>query len=164
MCEDESLECEESLIGERNIPTRTATPTRTVIISPLPPPANLPMNHPCIMIKDLAITHCQGEGWTLEHNLGHRFPAQMLMKTVVIRIMKLICILCVLWPARGYSIYKKGLPLNVTPSLLENEFKKFGPFKNGGIQVRSQKFLMQGKVGGYASVFEKYQEKAESFM
>ena len=25
-------------------------------------------------------------------------------------------------------------------------------------------FLMQGKVGGYASVFEKYQEKVESFM
>ncbi|KAK4588672.1 hypothetical protein RGQ29_019615 [Quercus rubra] len=25
-------------------------------------------------------------------------------------------------------------------------------------------FLMQGKVGGYASVFEKYQEKAESFL
>nr|POF06798.1 wd40 repeat-containing protein hos15 [Quercus suber] len=27
-----------------------------------------------------------------------------------------------------------------------------------------QMFLMQGKVGGYASIFEKYKEKAESFM
>ena len=36
MCEDESQECEESLIGGRNIPTRTAAPTRTGILSPLP--------------------------------------------------------------------------------------------------------------------------------
>nr|POE50407.1 hypothetical protein CFP56_35579 [Quercus suber] len=50
------------------------------------------------------------------------------------------------YEARGYSIYKKGLPLNVTPSLLENEFKKFGPFKNGGIQVRSQKGFCFGFV------------------
>ena len=28
----------------------------------------------------------------------------------------------------------------------------------------SMQFLMQGKIGGYASVFEKYQEKKESFM
>ncbi|KAF3954653.1 hypothetical protein CMV_020026 [Castanea mollissima] len=32
------------------------------------------------------------------------------------------------------------------------------------IVIRIMKFLMQGKVGGYASVFERYQEKAESFM
>ncbi|KAK9997670.1 hypothetical protein SO802_022356 [Lithocarpus litseifolius] len=30
--------------------------------------------------------------------------------------------------------------------------------------ITPQDFLMQGKVGGYALVFEKYQEKAESFM
>nr|POE85325.1 hypothetical protein CFP56_75065 [Quercus suber] len=46
----------------------------------------------------------------------------------------------------GYSIYIKGLPLNVTPSLLENEFKKFVPIKNGGIQVRSQKGFCFGFV------------------
>ncbi|XP_030934743.1 nuclear transport factor 2 [Quercus lobata] len=48
--------------------------------------------------------------------------------------------------AEGYSIYIKGLPLNATPSLLENEFKKFGPIKNGGIQVRSQKGFCFGFV------------------
>lgn len=39
----------------------------------------------------------------------------------------------------GHSIYVKGLPLNASITLLENEFKKFGPIKNNGIQVRSQK-------------------------
>jgi hypothetical protein len=29
--------------------------------------------------------------------------------------------------------------MNATPALLENEFKKFGPIKSGGIHVRSQK-------------------------
>jgi hypothetical protein len=29
--------------------------------------------------------------------------------------------------------------VNAIPALLENEFKKFGPIKSGGIQVRSQK-------------------------
>ncbi|KAF7825832.1 putative G3BP-like protein isoform X1 [Senna tora] len=48
--------------------------------------------------------------------------------------------------AEGYSIYVKGLPLNATPALLENEFKKFGPIKNGGIQVRSQKGFCFGFV------------------
>ncbi|XP_030951891.1 endoglucanase 6 isoform X2 [Quercus lobata] len=36
--------------------------------------------------------------------------------------------------------------------------------KYAGVQTLVAKFLMQGKAGGYASVFEKYQEKAESFM
>ncbi|PRQ25462.1 putative nucleotide-binding alpha-beta plait domain, NTF2-like domain-containing protein [Rosa chinensis] len=39
----------------------------------------------------------------------------------------------------GHSIYIKGLPFNATPALIENEFKKFGPIKNGGVQVRTQK-------------------------
>lgn len=39
----------------------------------------------------------------------------------------------------GHSIYVKSLPMNATPGLLATEFKKFGPIKNGGIQVRSQK-------------------------
>nr|POE50586.1 hypothetical protein CFP56_00047 [Quercus suber] len=43
MCDDESPKCEESLIGGRNIPTRTAAPTRIVILSSLPPPTNLLM-------------------------------------------------------------------------------------------------------------------------
>ncbi|KAF5746291.1 putative G3BP-like protein [Tripterygium wilfordii] len=46
----------------------------------------------------------------------------------------------------GPSIYIKSLPLNATPALLENEFKKFGPIKSGGIQVRSQKGFCFGFV------------------
>ncbi|XWS31241.1 hypothetical protein CRYUN_Cryun23aG0060700 [Craigia yunnanensis] len=48
--------------------------------------------------------------------------------------------------AEGHSIYIKGLPLNATPSMLENEFKKFGPIKSDGIQVRSQKGFCFGFV------------------
>ncbi|XP_062174286.1 nuclear transport factor 2-like [Alnus glutinosa] len=48
--------------------------------------------------------------------------------------------------ADGHSIYIKGLPVNATPSILENEFKKFGPIKSGGIQVRSQKGFCFGFV------------------
>ncbi|KAJ7961584.1 ras GTPase-activating protein-binding protein 2 [Quillaja saponaria] len=48
--------------------------------------------------------------------------------------------------ANGYSIYIKGLPLNATPALLENEFKKFGPIKSGGIQVRVNKGFCFGFV------------------
>ncbi|TKY66175.1 putative G3BP protein [Spatholobus suberectus] len=48
--------------------------------------------------------------------------------------------------AEGYSIYVKGLSSNATPALLENEFKKFGPIKSGGIQVRTQKGFSFGFV------------------
>ncbi|XP_021637362.2 nuclear transport factor 2 isoform X2 [Hevea brasiliensis] len=48
--------------------------------------------------------------------------------------------------AEGPSIYVKGLPLDATPALLENEFKKFGPIRSGGIQVRSQKGFCFGFV------------------
>ncbi|KAI4354293.1 hypothetical protein L6164_003169 [Bauhinia variegata] len=48
--------------------------------------------------------------------------------------------------AEGYSIYMKGLPSNATTFLLENEFKKFGTIKSGGIQVRSQKGFCFGFV------------------
>ncbi|PKA61250.1 Nuclear transport factor 2 [Apostasia shenzhenica] len=41
--------------------------------------------------------------------------------------------------ADGFSIYIKSLPLNATPAQLEEEFKKFGPIKPNGIQVRSNK-------------------------
>ncbi|XP_010547109.1 PREDICTED: putative G3BP-like protein [Tarenaya hassleriana] len=40
--------------------------------------------------------------------------------------------------AEGASIYVKGLPPNATHALLENEFKKFGTIRNGGIQVINQ--------------------------
>ncbi|WOK97448.1 ras GTPase-activating protein-binding protein 1-like isoform X1 [Canna indica] len=49
--------------------------------------------------------------------------------------------------AEGYSIYVKSLPLDATPTQLEDEFKKFGPIKPGGIQVRSHK--LQGFCYGF---------------
>lgn len=39
----------------------------------------------------------------------------------------------------GYSIYIRNLPLNATPAQLEEEFKRFGPIKSDGVQVRSNK-------------------------
>ncbi|OIT36925.1 PREDICTED: putative G3BP-like protein isoform X1 [Nicotiana attenuata] len=49
--------------------------------------------------------------------------------------------------ADGYSIYIKGLPMSATAAMLEDEFKKFGPIKNGGIQVRSNR--QQGFCFGF---------------
>ncbi|CAL5191108.1 unnamed protein product [Lathyrus oleraceus] len=46
----------------------------------------------------------------------------------------------------GHSIYVRNLPLNVTVAQLEEEFKKFGPIKPGGIQVRNNK---QGYCFGF---------------
>ncbi|XP_042497721.1 nuclear transport factor 2-like isoform X2 [Macadamia integrifolia] len=46
----------------------------------------------------------------------------------------------------GHSIYVRGLPLNATAVQLEEEFKKFGPIKPGGIQVRSNKQFCFGFV------------------
>ncbi|KAK4477569.1 hypothetical protein RD792_016802 [Penstemon davidsonii] len=39
----------------------------------------------------------------------------------------------------GHSIYIRNLPLNLTVAQLEAEFKKFGPIKQNGVQVRSNK-------------------------
>ncbi|KAM0026713.1 putative Ras GTPase-activating protein-binding protein [Helianthus debilis subsp. tardiflorus] len=39
----------------------------------------------------------------------------------------------------GYSVYIKGLPVSATNAMLEEEFKKFGPIKPNGIQVRSNR-------------------------
>ncbi|KAL6961173.1 hypothetical protein U1Q18_038936 [Sarracenia purpurea var. burkii] len=41
--------------------------------------------------------------------------------------------------AEGHSIYIRNLPLNVTATQLEAEFQKFGPIRQGGVQVRSNK-------------------------
>ncbi|GKB71125.1 Ras GTPase-activating protein-binding protein 1-like protein isoform X1 [Tanacetum coccineum] len=49
--------------------------------------------------------------------------------------------------AEGYSVYIKGLPISVTQAMLEEEFKKFGPIKPNGIQVRSNR--MQGFSFGF---------------
>lgn len=46
----------------------------------------------------------------------------------------------------GHSIYVKNLPLSVTPNQLEMEFKRFGPIKQGGVQVRSIKGFCFGFV------------------
>ncbi|CAN6702376.1 unnamed protein product [Malus baccata var. baccata] len=47
----------------------------------------------------------------------------------------------------GYSVYIRNLPLNVTSDQLEEEFKKFGPIKQGGVQVRNKK--LQGHCFGF---------------
>ncbi|KAL8216042.1 hypothetical protein R6Q57_022879 [Mikania cordata] len=47
----------------------------------------------------------------------------------------------------GYSIYIRNLPMNATVAQLEEEFKKFGPIKSNGIQVRSNK--QQGYCFGF---------------
>ncbi|KAK9055634.1 hypothetical protein SSX86_026719 [Deinandra increscens subsp. villosa] len=46
----------------------------------------------------------------------------------------------------GYSVYIKGLPMNATHALLEEEFKKFGPIKPNGIQVRNNRGFSFGFV------------------
>ncbi|XP_020574086.1 putative G3BP-like protein [Phalaenopsis equestris] len=49
--------------------------------------------------------------------------------------------------ADGFSIYVKNLPLNASTAQLEEEFKKFGPIKSNGVQVRSNK--LQGFCFGF---------------
>ncbi|XP_051115399.1 nuclear transport factor 2-like [Andrographis paniculata] len=49
--------------------------------------------------------------------------------------------------AEGHSIYIRSLPLNATVAQLEAVFKKFGPIKPNGIQVRSNK--LQGFCFGF---------------
>ncbi|MCL7032203.1 hypothetical protein MKW94_008344 [Papaver nudicaule] len=46
----------------------------------------------------------------------------------------------------GYSIYIKNLPITATDELVEKEFKSFGPIKQGGVQVRSNKGFCFGFV------------------
>ncbi|KAK8710758.1 hypothetical protein V6N13_146070 [Hibiscus sabdariffa] len=48
--------------------------------------------------------------------------------------------------AEGHSIYVRNLPYNATTAQLEEAFKKFGPIKHNGIQVRSNK---QGFTFGF---------------
>ncbi|OAY69623.1 putative G3BP-like protein [Ananas comosus] len=54
--------------------------------------------------------------------------------------------------ADGYSIYVRSLPLTATPAQLEEEFKRFGAIKPGGIQVRSNK--LQGFCFGFVEFEE----------
>ncbi|KAB2053515.1 hypothetical protein ES319_A12G192900v1 [Gossypium barbadense] len=48
--------------------------------------------------------------------------------------------------AEGHSIYVRNLPYTATPVQLEVAFKKFGPIKRNGIQVRSNKGFTFGFV------------------
>ncbi|KAJ0106435.1 hypothetical protein Patl1_18915 [Pistacia atlantica] len=50
--------------------------------------------------------------------------------------------------AEGYSIYVRNLSFSATPAQLEEAFKKFGPIKKNGIQVRSNK---QGYCFGFVA-------------
>ncbi|KAI7985630.1 Nuclear transport factor 2 [Camellia lanceoleosa] len=47
----------------------------------------------------------------------------------------------------GFSIHVRNLPVNAMVAQLEEEFRKFGPIKRGGIQVRSNK--QQGFCFGF---------------
>jgi RNA recognition motif-containing protein len=52
----------------------------------------------------------------------------------------LIALITLFYPAeQGYSIFVKSLPFNSTVEMVEEEFKKFGAIKPGGIQVRNNK-------------------------
>ncbi|KAI8574235.1 hypothetical protein RHMOL_Rhmol01G0339200 [Rhododendron molle] len=55
--------------------------------------------------------------------------------------------------ADGYSVYVKNLPYEITPALLEDEFKRFGAIKSGGIQVRSNQ-ASPLSIGGRRAVVE----------
>ncbi|CAI0561130.1 unnamed protein product [Linum tenue] len=48
--------------------------------------------------------------------------------------------------AEGPSIYVKGLPFDANHALIENEFKKFGIIRSGGIQVKNNKGFCFGFV------------------
>ncbi|CAA6662940.1 unnamed protein product [Spirodela intermedia] len=39
----------------------------------------------------------------------------------------------------GHAVYARNLPLNATPAQVEEEFKKFGTIKPGGVQVRNHR-------------------------
>ncbi|KAF5194593.1 ras GTPase-activating protein-binding protein 2-like [Thalictrum thalictroides] len=52
----------------------------------------------------------------------------------------------------GQSIYIRSLPMNASPEQVEEEFKKFGRIKPGGIQVRSNK--QQGYCFGFVEFEE----------
>ncbi|XP_076902630.1 nuclear transport factor 2-like [Bidens hawaiensis] len=47
----------------------------------------------------------------------------------------------------GHSVYVRNLPMNATVAQLEEEFKRFGPIKSNGVQVRSHK--LQGFCFGF---------------
>ncbi|XP_059306080.1 nuclear transport factor 2-like isoform X2 [Lycium ferocissimum] len=49
--------------------------------------------------------------------------------------------------AEGHSIFVRNLPLDVTVAQLEAEFKRYGPIKQGGLQVRSNR--QQGFCFGF---------------
>ena len=46
--------------------------------------------------------------------------------------------------AEGHSIFVRNLPYDATVEQLKEEFKKFGPIKRDGIQVRSSKVWLLG--------------------
>ncbi|KAH7277327.1 hypothetical protein KP509_39G045600 [Ceratopteris richardii] len=55
----------------------------------------------------------------------------------------------------GRSIYIKNLPLSITSTELENEFKKFGLIKPGGVNLRNQRV-------GVCFAFIEYEESSSS--
>lgn len=79
--------------------------------------------------------------WDCTGTITH-FTSEIMISKVVIWVYYLYVLLLLLicfFSADGYSIYVRSLPLTATPAQLEEEFKRFGAIKPGGIQVRSNK-------------------------
>ncbi|KAI5060460.1 hypothetical protein GOP47_0024880 [Adiantum capillus-veneris] len=55
----------------------------------------------------------------------------------------------------GKSVYVKNLPLNITATVLEDEFKKFGSIKPGGLNLRNQR-------AGVCFAFIEYEEPSSA--
>lgn len=73
------------------------------------------------------------------HFLRHQKFLSYSFHDVLLIPKSIIIFFHVLFTAEGHSIYVRNLPYNATDTQLEEEFKKFGPIKHGGIQVRSNK-------------------------
>lgn len=57
----------------------------------------------------------------------------------ILNFSKFSCAIAFVAVEEGHSIYVRNLPFSITAAQLEEEFKKFGPIKHGGIQVRNNK-------------------------
>lgn len=100
-------------------------PQEPVIVSPAP--ASTPeVSHPAS--NNFPENNNNVEGFSRIHCLTCCF------ETYILLIFVFSC-----FAEEGHSIYIRNLSLNATAEQVEEEFKKFGPIKPGGVQVRSHK-------------------------
>lgn len=52
----------------------------------------------------------------------------------------------------GHAVYARNLPLNATPAQVEEEFKKFGTIKPGGVQVRNHRVRLLPSINSSAAI------------